>query len=140
MNAHDPNYGAAIRETSIGEKVTGIVGTLADSMTIAVGLPQLTASITPLIAIVQAATNGFRTRRTRRPNAIHILQGKATSRRVVRWASKVFLKPLLVALPYLTLKARFRLGKSKLPRQANITANDLHRDYPRISQPSIVWL
>ena len=32
------------------------------------------------------------------------------------------------------------LDKAQLPRQANITANDLNRDYRRISQPLIVGL
>lgn len=33
-----------------------------------------------------------------------------------------------------------RLAKSRLPRQANITAKDCHRDYRRIRQLLIAWL
>jgi len=33
-----------------------------------------------------------------------------------------------------------RLDKSQLPRQLNITANDLSRDYRRINQPQIAFL
>jgi hypothetical protein len=53
----DQKYAAVIKETPIGEKVTGIVSVLADSMTIAVGLPQLSASLKPLLAFVQTVGN-----------------------------------------------------------------------------------
>lgn len=53
----DPKYASAIKETSIGEKVTGIVSTLADSMTVALGLPQLGDSLKPLLAYAQAAAS-----------------------------------------------------------------------------------
>ncbi len=52
----DPKYAQVIKESTLGEKVAQIVGVLADSMTIALGLPQATESAKALLAYVEAAT------------------------------------------------------------------------------------
>ena len=51
----DPKYAQVIKESTLGEKVAKIVGVLADSMTVALGLPKATESVKALLAYVGAA-------------------------------------------------------------------------------------
>lgn len=45
----DPNYKAFIRESDLGQNISTIVGTIADAMSIVMGLPQIGGSINALI-------------------------------------------------------------------------------------------
>ena len=45
----DPKYREFIRENDLGQKITTIVGTVADAMTIVLGLPPISGSINALI-------------------------------------------------------------------------------------------
>lgn len=45
----DPKYKKFLRESNLGEEISTIIGTVADAMTIVLGLPQLSSSINALL-------------------------------------------------------------------------------------------